>query len=40
VLDIPFSWVFAPFVLFVATVGVRYVVKFIGLLGRDWRRHL
>ena len=40
VLDIPFSWVFAPFVLFVASVGLRYLVKFIRLLGRDWRRYL
>jgi TRAP-type C4-dicarboxylate transport system permease small subunit len=40
VLDVPFSFVFAPFVLFVALIGVQYVVKFARLLGRDWRRHL
>ncbi len=40
VLDIPFSFVFAPFVFFVALIGMQYVVKFIGLLGRNWREKL
>jgi TRAP-type C4-dicarboxylate transport system permease small subunit len=40
VLDVPFSFVFAPFVLFVALIGVQYVVKFTRLLGRDWHKHL
>jgi TRAP-type C4-dicarboxylate transport system permease small subunit len=40
VLDVPFSFVFAPFVLFVALIGIQYVVKFARLLGRDWREHL
>jgi len=35
VLDVPFSLVFAPFVLFVAVV-----VKFVRLLGRDWEQQL
>jgi TRAP-type C4-dicarboxylate transport system permease small subunit len=40
VLDIPFSYVFAPFILFVAVVGVRYFVKFCQLLGGNWRQHI
>lgn len=40
VLDVPFSVVFAPFVLFVAVIGARYAVKFVRLLGRDWRTQL
>jgi TRAP-type C4-dicarboxylate transport system permease small subunit len=40
VLDIPFSWVFAPFVIFVATVAARYAVKFVRLLGRGWKTQL
>lgn len=40
VLDIPFSWVFAPFILFVAVIGVGYLVKFCRLLGRNWRQHI
>jgi TRAP-type C4-dicarboxylate transport system permease small subunit len=40
VLDIPFSYVFAPFVLFVAVTGVKYLVRFFQLLGRNWRHHI
>ena len=40
VLDVPFSFVFAPFVVFVALIGIQYVVKFARLLGRDWHKHL
>lgn len=40
VLGIPFSYVFAPFILFVAVVGVQYLVKFCRLLGSNWRQHL
>ena len=40
VLDIPFSYVFAPFVFFVAVVGVQYVIKFFRLLGRNWKEQL
>ena len=40
VLDIPFSWVFAPFLLFIALVAWRYVVKFARLLGRGWRQQI
>ncbi len=40
VLDIPFSFVFAPFVLFVAVIGIRYVLKFFRLLGRNWQDNL
>ncbi|MFZ2217074.1 MAG: TRAP transporter small permease subunit [Rhodoferax sp.] len=40
VLDIPFSYVFAPFVLFVAVICVRYFVKFCQLLGGNWRQHI
>lgn len=40
VLDIPFSLVFAPFVLFVALTAGRYVIKIARLLGRDWRSQL
>ena len=40
VLDIPFSIVFAPFVLFVAVIAVRYVVKFVRLLRRDWQKQI
>ena len=40
VLDLPFSWVFAPFLLFVALVAVRYVVKFVRLLGSGWKEQL
>ena len=40
VLDVPFSIVFAPFVLFVAVIAVRYVVKFVRLLRRGWQQQL
>src|SRR5438552_15642852 len=40
VLDVPFSVVFAPFVLFIAVIGVQYVIKFARLLGRDWEEQL
>jgi len=40
VLDIPFSMVFAPFLLFVALVASRYVVKFVRLLGSGWKQQL
>ena len=40
VLDIPFSWVFAPFLLFIALVAWRYVVKLARLLGRGWRQQI
>lgn len=40
VLDIPFSYVFAPFVFFVAVIGLKYVVKFCRLLGRNWKQQL
>jgi TRAP-type C4-dicarboxylate transport system permease small subunit len=41
VLDIPFSYVFAPFLLFVALIAWRYVLKFVLLLlGRHWRQQL
>jgi len=40
VLDIPFSWVFAPFLLFIALVAWRYVVKFARLLGSGWEEQL
>jgi len=40
VLDVPFSIVFAPFVLFVAVIGVRYVVKFVRLLRRGWQQQI
>lgn len=40
VLDIPFSYVFAPFVFFVAMIGLQYVIKFCRLLGRNWQQQL
>lgn len=40
VLDIPFSYVFAPFVFFVAVIGLKYVVKFCRLLGHNWKQQL
>lgn len=40
VLDIPFSYVFAPFVFFVAVIGLQYVVKFFRLAGKNWQQHL
>ena len=40
VLDIPFSYVFAPFVFFVAVIGMQYVLKFCRLLGKDWQKNL
>ena len=40
VLDIPFSWVFAPFLLFVVLVAWRYVVKLWRLLGSGWKEQL
>ncbi len=40
VLNLPFSWVFAPFLLFVALVALRYVVKFVRLLGGGWKEQL
>ena len=40
VLDIPFSFVFAPFLLFIVTVAARYVAKVVRLLGSDWKQQL
>jgi TRAP-type C4-dicarboxylate transport system permease small subunit len=40
VLGIPFSIVFAPFVLFVVLVAWRYVVKLVRLLGSGWKAQL
>lgn len=40
VLGVPFSIVFAPFVLFVVLVAWRYVVKLVRLLGSGWKREL
>lgn len=40
VLDIPFSWVFAPFLLFIVLVAWRYAVKLVRLLGRNWKQQL
>jgi TRAP-type C4-dicarboxylate transport system permease small subunit len=40
VLGVPFSVVFAPFVLFVVLVAWRYVVKLVRLLGNGWKREL
>jgi TRAP-type C4-dicarboxylate transport system permease small subunit len=40
VLGVPFSAVFAPFVLFVVLVAWRYVVKLVRLLGSGWKREL
>jgi TRAP-type C4-dicarboxylate transport system permease small subunit len=41
VLDIPFSFVFAPFLLFIALIAWRYILKFVLLLlGRHWRQQL
>jgi TRAP-type C4-dicarboxylate transport system permease small subunit len=40
VLDIPFSFVFTPFILFITVIGVQYVIKFFRLLGRNWRDQL
>jgi TRAP-type C4-dicarboxylate transport system permease small subunit len=40
VLEVPFSLVFAPFLLFIVLVAWRYVVKFVRLCGRDWKRQI
>lgn len=40
VLDIPFSLVFAPFLLFVILIAWRYLVKLARLFGREWRGEL
>ncbi len=40
VLGVPFSIVFAPFVLFVVLVAWRYVVKLVRLFGSGWTREL
>ncbi|MEO7401325.1 MAG: TRAP transporter small permease subunit [Polaromonas sp.] len=40
VLDIPFSYVFAPFILFVVVICMQYIVKFCRLLGRNWQQQL
>lgn len=40
VLDLPFSVVFAPFLLFIVLVAWRYVVKFVRLLGHGWKQQL
>jgi hypothetical protein len=32
--------VFAPFLLFLAAVGLYYAWKLARLLGRDWTRHI
>jgi len=40
VLGVPFSIVFAPFVLFVVLVAWRYVVKLVRLLGGGWKEQL
>ena len=40
VLDIPFSYVFAPFLLFAVMTLLRYAIKFARLCGRNWRTQL
>jgi TRAP-type C4-dicarboxylate transport system permease small subunit len=40
VMGIPFSLVFAPFLLFVAAVAVMYLHKAWRLLSREWEQHL
>lgn len=35
-----FSWVYAPFVVFVLAVLVLYLRKLVGLLSRRWEQHL
>ena len=40
VLSVPFSIVFAPFVLFIALVAWRYAVKLVRLLGSGWKEQL
>ena len=40
VLDVPFSLVFAPFIVFLVLVAGRYVIKFVRLLGHNWKQQL
>ena len=40
VIEIRFAWVFAPFLLFLAAVGLFYAWKFVRLLGRNWSQHI
>ncbi len=40
VLDVPFSLVFAPFLLFLALTIARYLLKLRRLLGGRWREQL
>lgn len=40
VLDIPFGYVFAPFILFMLAIGLSYVRKLFALLGGNWHKEV
>lgn len=40
VLGLPLNWVFLPFALLLLALVVRYLIRIVRLLGRDWKAHL
>jgi TRAP-type C4-dicarboxylate transport system permease small subunit len=40
VMGLPFNWVFAPFALLLLALAVRYTLRIVQLLGKDWASHL
>lgn len=40
VLGLPMNWVFLPFSLLLLALVVRYLIRIVQLLGKDWERHL
>lgn len=40
VMGLPLNWVFAPFALLLLALVVRYAIRIVRLLGRDWEAHL
>jgi TRAP-type C4-dicarboxylate transport system permease small subunit len=40
VMGLPLHWVFLPFALLLLALVVRYAIRIVGLLGRNWEAHL
>lgn len=40
VMGLPLNWVFLPFALLLLALVVRYLIRFVRLLGRNWEAYL
>lgn len=40
VMGLPFNWVFMPFALLLLALAVRYLVRIVRLLRKNWEQHL